>query len=131
MAGYSKLCSSIITSSVWCEDDKTFRLWIAMLAMSDANGHVDGSVPGMARLINASVEDTERSIERLCSADPYSRTPDQDGRRLVPEPGGWLIVNYRLYRGQGQAKDGSRAEYFRDYRSRNKAQQLRNAEDVA
>lgn len=121
MAGYAKLSSSIITSSIWVEDDKTFRLWIALLAMADANGHVDGSVPGMARILGCSIEETERSLEKLSMPDQYSRTPDCEGRRIVREPGGWLVVNYHLYRGQSQAKDGSRAEYFRNYRKRRAA----------
>ena len=118
MAGYAKLSSSIVTSSIWCEDDKTFRLWIAMLAMADANGHVDGSVPGMARLLSSTIPETEACLERLSAPDPYSRTSDHEGRRIIPEPGGWFVVNYQLYRGQGQTKDGSRAEYFRAYRKR-------------
>jgi hypothetical protein len=118
MAGYAKLSASIVTSSIWCEDDKTFRMWIAMLAMADAKGHVDGSVPGIARLVNCTIAEAEASLERLMAPDPYSRTPDHEGRRLVAEPGGWHVVNYELYRGQGQSKDGSRAEYFRAYRKR-------------
>jgi len=116
MAGYSKLFSGIVTSSIWCEDDKTFRVWIAMLALSDAAGHVDGSIPGFARLTGATIPEMEHAIERLTSPDPYSRTPDNDGRRLAAEPGGWRILNYAAYREKGQAKDGSRAEYMRRYR---------------
>jgi hypothetical protein len=118
MAGYAKLSASIVTSSIWCEDDKTFRCWIALLAMADAKGHVDGSVPGLARLMGCTIPEFEHSLERLSEPDPYSRTPDLDGRRIVAEPGGWHVVNYELYRGQGQSKDGSRAEYFRAYRKR-------------
>ncbi len=121
MAGYAKLSASIITSSIWCEDDKTFRLWIAMLAMADAKGHVDGSVPGMARILGCTMEEVEHSLDRLCAPDPYSRTHDHEGRRVMAEPGGWLVINYELYRGQGQAKDGSRAEYFRNYRAKRRA----------
>lgn len=120
MAGFSKLFSGIVTSSVWCEDDKTFRVWIAMLAISDACGHVDGSIPGFARLTGATIPEMEHALDRLTSPDPYSRTPDNDGRRLAPEPGGWRILNYLQYREKGQAKDGSRAEYMRDYYEKRK-----------
>lgn len=116
--GYAKLSSSITTSSIWCEDDRTFRLWIAMLAMADAKGHVDGAVPGLARLLGCSIPEAEASLDRLCAPDSYSRTPEHEGRRLVREPGGWFVVNYELYRNQSQTKDGSRAEYFRTYRAR-------------
>lgn len=116
--GYAKLSSSITTSSIWCEDDRTFKLWIGMLANADAKGHVDGSIPGLARMLGCSVLEAEESLVKLMAPDPYSRTPDQDGRRLIQEPGGWFVVNYGLYRNQGQAKDGSRAEYFRNYRKK-------------
>lgn len=116
--GYAKLSSSITTSSIWCEDDRTFKLWIGMLANADAKGHVDGSVPGLARMLGCSIQEAEGSLEKLMAPDPYSRTSDHEGRRLIAEPGGWFVVNYALYRNQGQTKDGSRAEYFRNYRKR-------------
>ena len=116
--GYAKLSSSITTSSIWCEDDRTFKLWIGMLATADARGHVDGSIPGLARMLGCSIPEAEASLEKLLAPDPYSRTADNEGRRLVQEPGGWFVVNYELYRNQGQTKDGSRAEYFRNYRKR-------------
>ena len=120
MAGYSKLFAGIVTSSIWCEDDKTFRVWIAMLALSDASGHVDGSIPGFARLVGATIPEMEHAIERLTSPDPYSRTPDNDGRRVASERGGWRILNYAAYREKGQSKDGSRADYMREYYKKRK-----------
>ena len=130
MAGYSKLFSGIVTSSIWCEDDKTFKTFIAMLALTDARGHVDGSIPGFARLVGCSIPEMEHAIDRLSSQDPYSRTPDNDGRRIVAEPGGWLILNYASYREKGQSRDGSRAEYMRRYRAgvtRNSSRVTRNS----
>lgn len=117
MAGYSKLFSGIVTSSIWCEDDKTFKTFIAMLALTDASGHVDGSIPGFARLVGCTIPEMEHAIERLMAPDPYSRTPDHDGRRIEADSGGWRILNYAAYREKGQAKDGSRAEYMRRYRA--------------
>ncbi|MCE5324922.1 MAG: GIY-YIG nuclease family protein [Planctomycetaceae bacterium] len=98
MAGFTKLCSSIITSSIWSEDDKTRIMWVTMLATADAHGYVPGAVPGMAAIARMTMEEAERSIQRLCEPDPYSRTKDLDGRRIVPVDGGWKIVNYEKYR---------------------------------
>lgn len=128
MAGYSKLFSGIVTSSIWCEDDKTFKTFIAMLALTDASGHVDGSIPGFARLVGCTIPEMEHAIERLKAPDPYSRTPDNDGRRIVEEPGGWRILNYLSYREKGQARDGSRAEYMREYYEKRKM--LKKVESV-
>ena len=116
MAGYSKLFSSIVTSSVWCEDNATLRVWIAMLAMCDASGFVAGAIPGFASLARVTREEMAHAIDRLASPDPDSRTPDFEGRRIEIVQGGWQILNYAAYRERGQAKDGSRAEYERNRR---------------
>ncbi len=120
MAGYSKLFSSIVTSSIWCEDNATRIVWIAMLAMCDANGFVAGGIPGFASLARVTREEMEYAIERLTAPDPDSRTPDNLGKRIEVVQGGWQILNYANYRERGQAKDGSRAEYERNRRQRNR-----------
>ena len=81
MAGWAKLFSSIITSSIWTEDDVTLRVWIAMLATADADGVVEGSLPGFASLARVTREKLEESLRKLVSPDPDSRTPDHEGRR--------------------------------------------------
>jgi hypothetical protein len=118
MAGFTKLFSSIVTSSIWSEDDKTRIMWVTMLATADADGHVDGAIPGMAAVARMTVEDAERAIAKLEAPDPYSRTADHEGRRIERAPGGWKILNYQQYRQRGQDKDGSRAKYMRNYRHR-------------
>lgn len=120
MAGYTKLFSSIVSSTVWCEDDKTFRVWIWMLASADTEGNVEGSIPALARITNYSIPEVEASIARLTAPDPYSRTKDHEGRRIEEIPGGWRILNFPRYREQTQGKEGSRAPYFRSYRRRAK-----------
>lgn len=119
MAGWVKLFGSIVTSSVWCEDDKTLRVWIAFLALSDSEGRVEGSVPGLANVCRVTADEMRAALAKLSSPDPDSRTPDHEGRRLEAIPGGWLILNYRLYRDRGQAKEGSRAPYMRQRRAVN------------
>ena len=117
MAGYSKLFSSIVTSTIWCEDHTTRIVWISMLAMCDAHGFVSGSVPGFANLARVTIPEMEHAVDRLSSPDAYSRTKEFGGRRIEAVDGGWLILNYEAYREKGQAKDGSRAEYERNRRA--------------
>lgn len=123
MAGYAKLFSSIVSSTVWCEDDKTFRIWIALLAMADAEGHVEGSIPALARLTTYTFPEVEHAIERLSSPDPYSRTKDHEGRRIAACDGGWQILNFPAYRNRGQAGEGSRAPYMRSYRAKKRGEE--------
>jgi len=118
MAGYTKLFSSIITSSVWSEDDKTRIMWITMLAICDAAGHVDGAVPGLADVARMSIPDAEAAILKLESPDPYSRTPDNDGRRIRKEIGGWRILNHGLFR--ERLSEDDRREYKRRWDRENR-----------
>ena len=116
MAGYSKLFDSIITSSIWCEDSDILRIWIAMIATADADGIVEGSVPGFANLARVSIEKMEEAIVKFSAPDPYSRTPDFEGRRIERIHGGWRLLNYAAHRERGQGQEGSRAPYMRIYR---------------
>ena len=113
MAGYSKWWSTIVTSSVWSDDDKTRIMWITMLAVTEADGHVSGSIPGMAAVARLSIEDTQIAIDRLCAPDPYSRSLDFEGRRIAASPGGWQILNYDKYR--ASRDEDERKTYMRDY----------------
>jgi hypothetical protein len=120
MPGFTKLFGSIITSSIWCQDDVVLRVWIAMLALCDATGVVEGTVPGFANLARVTVPKLIKALAILTNPDPHSRTKDLEGRRLVEIPGGWQIVNYVAYRDRAQGKEGSRAPYLRQYRLRKK-----------
>jgi len=117
MSGFSKLFSSIVTSTIWCEEHQTLRVWIALLATCDSDGRVEGSLPGFASLARVTLDEMIHAVEILSSPDPHSRTPDNEGRRIESIPGGWLILNYATYREKGQAKEGSRAPYFRARRA--------------
>jgi len=98
MAGYTKLFSDIVTSSIWNEDDKTRIVWITLLALSDAKGYVHCAEPSLALMARVSKEDCAKAIQKLEGPDIYSRTPDDDGRRVTKCNGGWIILNYEKHR---------------------------------
>ena len=118
--GFTKLFSSILTSSVWCEDHPTVRVWIGMMALANIQGIVEGSIPGIASICRVTVPECQKAIELFSSPDPFSRNPDFEGRRIEPHLGGWRILNHENYRSKGQDKDGSRADYMRRDRSQHK-----------
>lgn len=120
MAGYAKVFDSLLTSSLWVKDHHVLRIWIAMLARCDANGVVEGSIPGFASLCRVTDKEMEDALDILTGPDPYSRTPDHEGRRLEVIPGGWKILNYKAYRAKGQEKEGSKAPFMRTLRERRK-----------
>lgn len=116
---FTKLFSSITESTVWCEPDRVRIVWIAMLAMADSKGRVWASVPGLANRARVPVEDAQDAINRFLSPDPYSRTPDFDGRRIEPIDGGWRLLNHAKYR---QIRDDEAAkESKRNYINKRRA----------
>lgn len=102
---YTKLFSTITASTIWGEPLATRVVWITMLAMADKHGQVMASVPGLARIANVSLEDCESALKTLRSPDPYSRTPDFEGRRIEDVPGGWFLLNYAAYRERMSKED--------------------------
>lgn len=113
---FVKLFGSILNSSVWCADGDTKLVWITMLLLADADGNVWGAVPGLARQAGVELEDCRRAIDYLAAPDTDSRTPEMEGRRIVPIDGGWRIVNARKYREMqtsGQLKASERSKRYR------------------
>ncbi|WDS36216.1 hypothetical protein [Pseudoxanthomonas sp.] len=94
---YTKLFSSITESTVWGEPYATRIVWVTMLAMADASGDVYGAIPGLARRANVTLEEVETALQSFMSPDPYSRTKDDDGRRIVEIAGGWRLINHAKY----------------------------------
>lgn len=110
---YTKLFSSITASTIVSEPVATRWLWVTMLAMADQNGDVWGSIPGLARHANLSIEETETGLRRFQEPDRYSRTQDSDGRRVEIIDGGWHLINHGKYR-KIRSKE-ERREYMREY----------------
>jgi hypothetical protein len=129
MTGYTKLFHSIVTSTIWQADDKTRIVWITLLALSDKDGMVEGSVPGLARVAGVSVEDCVRALENLQKPDKYSRSPEHEGRRIEPEDGGWLILNRAKYQYKLSTEDRRERDRIRQQRHRDRAK-ANDAPDV-
>ena len=95
---FTKLFSSITESTVWCEPDRTRLVWITMLAMADHAGRVHASIPGLANRAVVPLVDCQVALDTLLAPDRYSRTPDNEGRRIEPIDGGRRLLNYKKYR---------------------------------
>jgi len=128
--GYTKLFSSIVTSTIWVESDRTRIVWITMLAMADKNGEVQASIPGLARLAGVPIPDCEEAIAKFMAPDPYSRTPDDEGRRIEKIDGGWALLNHKKYREMASKDDQREAEARRKARYRDKVKRNEVSQDV-
>lgn len=120
MANYTKLFNSIVTFTIWTEDDSTRIVWITMLALADKNGEVQGSVPGLARIAGVTLEACQTALDKFLSPDKYSRTLDDEGRRIEKIDGGWLLLNHAKYRAMASKDDAiqSNAESQRRHRAK-------------
>lgn len=110
---FAKLFSSITESSLWSEPKEVRLLFVSMLARADQNGFVESSLPGLARVSNLTLEETELAIGVLMSPDKYSKNPANDGKRVEKVPGGYVLLNYEDYRSRRSSEE--RREYMREY----------------
>lgn len=96
--GYTKLFNSITDSTIWSAPDTTRLVWITMLAMSDQNGEVAAAVPGLAARARVPIDACLAALESFLAPDRWSRTPDNEGRRIEVIDGGWRLLNHAKYR---------------------------------
>lgn len=115
---FVKIYGSILRSSVWLEDATTRLLWIALLAMADSEGFVDGAVPGIAHAANLPLDAVQRGLQTLQAPDPHSKDPDHEGRRIESVPGGFKVLNYTKYRESRSPEQVRSADRVRRWRER-------------
>ena len=108
---FTKLFNSILDSTIWQESKETKLVWITMLAMSDRNGCVFASVPGLAVRSGVTLTEAEAALVCLLAPDKYSRTKTAEGRRIEAIDGGWRLINHGKYRALLSAEE--RREYNR------------------
>ena len=113
MAGFTKLFSSIVDSTIWRESKETKIVWITMLAKADRRGIVEAALPGLADAARVSVDECRAAMQVLSSPDPDSRSKEYEGRRIKEIDGGFQILNYAKYREKLSADE--RREYMRSY----------------
>jgi len=118
---FAKLFSSITESSLWSEPKEVRLLFVTMLAKADQAGFVEASIPGLARVANLTIQETEAGLECLQSPDTYSKNPDNAGRRVLTVPGGFVLLNYEDYRSRRSTEERREymREYMKDYRKQN------------
>lgn len=72
------------------------------IVLSNADGIVDMTPEAIAGRTTIPLKIIKKGIEFLEKADPYTRTPGEDGRRIVlmddHRPWGWKLVNHWKYK---------------------------------
>lgn len=127
MSGYVKMFQSMLHSTIWKEPDHVRLVWITMLLLADRDGLVEASIPGLADAAKVNLEQCQDALRRLSGPDEYSRTPDNQGRRVEAVDGGWEILNWEAYRERkSEAHEREQAaKRMQRWRARKKAEQQR------
>src|SRR5258708_9428565 len=102
---YTKLYRSIFDGTLYAKFEAV-TVFMALLALADQHGEVDCSPERIAGCLGCPVDFVRHGLEQLMAPDPRSRTPTQDGRRIipllndegVPRAFGWRLTNYLKYR---------------------------------
>jgi len=85
-----------------------------MIILCDDAGVVDLTAQAISRRTGIPIEHIEAGLEKLESEDPNSRTPDENGRRIIRlddhRPWGWRIVNHKKYRQMASYEDKKKAD---------------------
>lgn len=119
-AGFAKIFSSILDSSIWEQNSDTRIVWITMLAIADKDGRVEASVGGLARRACVPRETCEAALKVLMGPDLDSRD-GTTGERIERVRGGWHIINhsyYRQLRTPGQVATAERVAKHRERKRR-------------
>jgi hypothetical protein len=145
MSGFVKVDCGIVNSSLWIERDQR-SLFLTALFMAEpfqlkrrtAQLHVRSLDPtgwmvppgwygiihaagsGIIRRDGCDEEVGYHALEALGAADPESRSHEYEGRRLVRIDGGYLVLNYFLYRDRDYTS-AARAKRYRDKKKRERS----------
>lgn len=107
-----------------------------LVILADPEGVVDMTVEAVARRTTIPFDIIEAGIRALEEPDPGSRTPAEEGRRLIrlseSRPWGWRIVNYGFYRNirNEVERRNKRREYHKEYARRRRQQAVNNSQQI-
>lgn len=122
---YGKLFETMYTGTLYghWQAIVTFQ---QMIVLADADGIVDMTPQAICAHTSIPLEIIEAGLKKLAESDQFSRTPGEEGRRIVcideHRPWGWQIVNYLKYKNlkdsdEVRAQNRIRAQRFRDKRN--------------
>jgi len=119
---YAKVFAQIFDSSLR-EKWQAWVTFVALLVLADENDDVDMTLEALTARTGLPGSVVSEGIAWLEKPDPFSRSPESEGRRIIRlddhRSWGWHIVNRRKYR---SIRDNTeRREYFRIHKQQQRA----------
>jgi hypothetical protein len=110
---YGKLFASMYDGSLY-GNWKALVTFQQLVILANRDGVVDMTPHALAARTGIPLDIVQAGIEALESPDPFSRTPDNEGRRIERlddhRPWGWVITNYAKYRDMVRAEEKRAAD---------------------
>jgi hypothetical protein len=106
-------------------DWKSMVVFQQMIILADQNGIIDMTPQALHHRTGIPLEIIEYAISELEKKDPQSRSPAENGRRIIRldkhRTWGWQLVNHAYYRGLVSSTDRRKymKNYMREYRREN------------
>ena len=120
---YAKLFASIYQGTLR-GNTHGLVVFTNLLAHADAAGWADIHPRAIAEEVGLTVEQVQNALLELESPDPDSRSPEEDGRRIVKmddhRAWGWRIVNHGKYRSIRSEEDRREQNRIAQEKWRNK-----------
>lgn len=120
---YGKLFESLFTGSMVGAGPCVFAVWTYVIAHAKPPGMVEINPKILATVLGCPEADVMGALGSLCSPDPASRSPEEDGRRLIQE-GPFLYrvptwPKYNAIRNEIERREQNREAQRRSRASRN------------
>lgn len=129
---YGKIFESMYDGTL-AADWKAMVTFQQMIVLANQDGIVDYTPASLSRRTGIPLDIIEHGIEKLEQPDPYSRTMDNEGRRIERldehRPWGWSIVNYEHYAALATRAEAREKARIRKRRQREKQRQGTDSED--
>ena len=116
---FAKIFKQIYDSSIVEKPEVRFT-FMDLLVLADPDGVVDMTHEAIARRTNRPIELIRETIAELEKPDSRSRSPENEGRRLVRldehRDWGWIITNYHQFRriaSEEQRREKTRARVYK------------------
>lgn len=120
---YGKIFQSMYDGTI-AVNWKALITFQQMIVLCDSEGLIDITPPALSKRTGIPLDIIKEGIEFLTQPDPYSRSQEYEGRRLVliddHRPWGWVIVNHGYYRNLASVDDKREKARIRKQKQRTK-----------
>jgi len=127
VSGFSKVFSTMWAGTLYGRFEAS-AVFMVLLSLCNKDGCIDMTPEAIAGATGWPLDLISRGIDELAAPDPRSRTPDEEGRRIVlidkHRDWGWRITNYLKYR--DKMRSAERREYLRQAKQKERSRKSTN-----